>query len=489
VNVLMALWIKNATIVTMDPRLKTIKGSILIEDQEIIAIVEDSSADVLVRTIPEEIEVVDASGMIVIPGMINAHYHSYSNLLKGTRNNVPLEIWTLHTVAYGQSLDDDDIRLAVLLGAAEMMKNGITSCVDHFPHLMRAEFALRGYEESGMRVAFAPMMHDVPDHRFLPVELSEDLYKQLDGNPVWTVSRMKEYYLDLIHRWHKKAGRIEIMLGPNAPQRCSEEMLGLCRELAEQKNLHIHTHLLETRMQAERGQRVYSKGLIGYLDDMGLLTSRLSVAHGIWLNDQEIGLLKERDITVVHNPASNMIMGSGLAPLMKYLRKGIRVALGTDASNCGGPHNLFETMRLALYIHRLGEGNFRLWPQIDDVWKMATESGAKAMGMEGKIGTISPGARADLVLLKTDSPSWAPENDILSQLVCYANGSSVDSVLINGKWTVRNGRVLTFDESEVIREVKERHTFMMKRCQKALEFTYVLEPYFERMYSKFYGFP
>jgi 5-methylthioadenosine/S-adenosylhomocysteine deaminase len=482
----MSVLIKNATILTNDSRTGIVHGAVLIEDEWIKAVIPYPT-DGDVPAMPQAEEVVDAGQMILIPGLINAHYHSYANLLKGTRIDLPLEIWSLYTVAYGHSLDDEEIRLAVLLGAAEMMKNGITSCLDHFPHLPRAESALRAYEQSGMRVVFAPMMHDVPDHRFLPVALPEHLSERLDSKPIWSVSRMRPYYLDLIDRWHGKQGRIDIAIGPNAPQRCSKEMLQLCRELRDEANLQVHTHLLESSMQDMTRRRAHPRGVVGYLDEAGLLTKKLSVAHAVWLHQDEIRLLHERGVTVVHNPASNLVLGSGKAPVIDCLEQGVSVSLGTDASNCGGPHNLFEAMRLAVMLHRLGEPDYRRWPQAADVWRMATSEAAKALGMEGKLGAITAGAKADLVLLKTGNPPQTQQIDIVAPLVFHEDGRSVDSVMINGKWTVRGGTVVTFDEQAIIWKASERLSRMEDRCQKELALAGELTPQFERMYRNFLG--
>jgi 5-methylthioadenosine/S-adenosylhomocysteine deaminase len=483
----MPLFIKNALMITEESNNRPVHGGIFIQDGVIQKIVESSSREIELEILSGTVEVVDANGMLLIPGMVNAHYHSYSNLLKGTRNNLPLEIWSLFTVAYGHSLDDEAIRLGVLLGAADMIRSGITSCVDHFPHLSRTEAALLAYEESGLRVAFAPMMHDVPDHHFLPVQLPEELRRQLDSNVVWSVERMDNYYRRLVSEWHGKQGRIEIMLGPNAPQRCTEDMLQLCRELSERYNLRVHTHLLETKIQQSRGRQVHPGGLMRLLERMGLLTPQLSVAHAVWLDLQEIDLLRERGVTVIHNPSSNTILGSGCAPLTEYKAKGIEVALGTDASNSGGPHHMFETMRLAATLQRLNEPDYDKWLQAEDVWRMATSGGAKVMGLADQIGTISAGCRADFVLLRTNTSALATRQDIISQLVFHECGYSTDSVMINGTWTMRDGVILAFDENGVIRKLQERFAEMMERSGPPLAFAEKLMPYFQNMYREFHG--
>src|SRR5262245_61306774 len=159
--------------------------------------------------------------MILMPGLVNAHYHSYSTVLKGTENSLPLEAWALYTVAYGRALSEEAIRLAVLLGAAEMLRSGITACLDHFPHVRWADAALSAHEASGMRVGFAPFMHDRLDHELLDVPLPPEIRRRLDAAPRADPAGAERLYRHLVARWHGRAGRITLLLGPNAFQRCS----------------------------------------------------------------------------------------------------------------------------------------------------------------------------------------------------------------------------------------------------------------------------
>ncbi|MED3716503.1 amidohydrolase [Geobacillus thermodenitrificans] len=472
----MRKYIQNATIVTMDAALGIVQGSILIENgiiQEVF--LDPQSMEVSCA------EIIDGSSMIVIPGMTNAHYHSYSNLLKGTTSNLPLELWSLFSVAYGYSLDDQDMELAVLLGVIEMIRSGITCCIDHFPHHQRIEAALRAYEQSGMRVGFAPMMHDVPDDCFLSVQLPQNIKKQFHSANQRTIEEIKDIYMSLVKQWHRKNGRISILLGPNAPQRCSSEMLKMCKKLSEDEGLYVHTHLLETKIQKLAGDHQFSKGIIGWLEEHGLVSKKLSAAHSIWLEDSEIAYLVENGVTFVHNPASNMILGSGKAPLNKFLLLDGNVALGTDASNCGISHNMFEIMRLAVMIHRLEETNYEKWPQPEHVFKMATIGGAKALGDDGRRGKIKKGFIADLVLINKNSTVFSGIHDLVSQLVFYENGSDINYVMIDGNWILKDGKITTFCEEEVIKKAQERFEDISERFQHALRLAVEAKPFFEKV--------
>ena len=422
-------------------------------------------------------DVVEAENDILIPGMVNSHYHSYTNVLKGTVNNLPLELWALYTVAYGHALEEEDLYLSALLGCIEMMKAGVTSCLDHFPHIGKSEAALSAYEESGMRVAFAPMLHDVPDEEFFQLYVPDSLKSKSKGA---SPTEMKSFYRSLLSTYHKRDGRIEIQLGPNAPQRCSSEMLSMCNELSEIEGLRVHTHLLETKAQRLQGDLAYDGGIVGHLDRAGLIDERLSVAHGVWLSPSEIELFQERGVTVVHNPASNLVLGSGIAPITSITS----VALGTDGSNCGTNQNMFEAMRLTTLLHRLNQ-DYSSWFDAKDVFRMATTSGASILGKESELGRIRENELADVVLLDGMTSSLSPLNDPVSQLVHQENGQAVKSVIVNGKWTVKERKLLTIDEEKVLNQVRERREAMMNRCREPLGRAERLRPYFEQVISNY----
>jgi 5-methylthioadenosine/S-adenosylhomocysteine deaminase len=391
--------------------------------------------------------------MILVPGLVNAHYHSYSTVLKGTENSLPLEAWALYTVAYGRALGEEAIRLAVLLGAAEMLRGGITACLDHFPHVRWADAALAAHEASGMRVGFAPFVHDRFDHELLDVPLPPEIRRRLDAAPRSDPAGAERLYRDLVARWHGRAGRLSVLLGPNAFQRCSAPLWDVWRRLADELGLAAHTHLAETRAQGAYGQRQWPGGTVAEMDRQGLLTERLSVAHGIWLSPPERELLARRGVTVVHNPASNLMLGSGRLPLVDALALGGPLALGTDSSNTGGPHSLFEVMRLALALPRPETADPRAWPRPAQVLDMATRGGARALGLAGQLGELAAGQRADLVLLDSRAAALAGAAVTLPQVVQHAGPEAVAAVMVEGRWVVRDRRILAFDEGAVLARV------------------------------------
>jgi 5-methylthioadenosine/S-adenosylhomocysteine deaminase len=443
-----SLYIANAKLVRPDTGDALSPGGVLIDDGRIAAVALTPEEDVGARA--RAAEVLDAGGQALMPGLVNAHYHSYSALLKGTQNGLPLEPWALYTVAYGKALGAEGVQIAVLLGAAEMLRNGITACIDHFPHVRWTGDALAAHEASGMRVAFAPFMHDVLDHDFLRIGLPPGVRARLETAPRSDPRSAERMYRDLAAEWHGRARRLAILLGPNAFQRCSERLVAVWRRLIDDLGLGVHTHLLETRAQAAGGRAAWTGATVGAMARAGLLNERLSLAHGVWMAPDEVDLVARHGATVVHNPASNLMLGSGRLSLPAVRRHGVSLALGTDSSNSGGPHNLFEVMRLALMLPRPDTPDPRDWPTAREVLSMATVGGARAMTLEGAVGRIAPGQRADLVLLSLRSAALAGATVTVPHLVQHAGPEAVTAVMVDGAWVLRDGRILAFDEAAVI---------------------------------------
>jgi len=442
-----SVYIANALLIRPESGSEARPGGVLVAGESIaaVAVTEREQREARARAR----EVVDAAGMVLMPGLVNAHYHSYGTVLKGTENSLPLEPWALYTVAYGRALGAEAIRVAVLLGAAEMIRNGITACLDHFPHTGFVEAALAAHGASGMRVGFAPFMHDVLDHEFLDVALPPEIRAALDTAPRSEPGAAERMYRDLASRWRDHP-RITILLGPNAFQRCSAGLVDVWRRLGASPGLHAHTHLVETRAQAERGRAVWAGGTVAEMARAGLLSERLSAAHGVWLASDEADLLARHGVTVVHNPASNLMLGSGRLALAALLERGVPLALGTDSSNSGGRHDLFEVMRLALMLPRPDTPDPRAWPAPRRIFEMATIGGARALGRADTLGRIEPAQRADLVLLDPRTAALAGSPVTLPHLVQHVGATAVASVMIDGRWVLRDGRILTFDEPAVL---------------------------------------
>lgn len=423
-------------------------GAVLVERNRIVAVATTPEAVSALRSrgVPSE----DLRGRVLMPGLVNAHYHSYGNVVRGTENSLPLEQWALYTVAYGRSLDDEGIQTAILLGAAEMLRGGVTAAIDHFAHAGRVDAALEAHRRSGMRIGFAPMLQDRYDHDLMGIDLPSALRRRVEGPKRPGAREMDALFRRLHADWHGKDDRIAILLGPNAPQRCSAELWQVWATLAMELGVNVHTHLLETQAQATIGLKHWRRGMLAQLAEHGLLTERVSVAHGIWTTPEERALLASRGVTVVHNPVSNLMIGSGFAPVLDYRVRGIPIALGSDAANTGGRHDLFEVMRLAMMLPRPTIPDPSQWPDAREALAWATEGGARALGLTDELGSLAVGRRADLAVLDLGGAAEAPLALNLTALVQHATPGCVHATMVGGTWVYRDGRILAFDETAVL---------------------------------------
>jgi 5-methylthioadenosine/S-adenosylhomocysteine deaminase len=427
-------------------------GTVLVESRQIAAVAWSAAEREALRARAGTI--VAAEGHWLIPGLVDGHAHGYAALLRGTQNSLPLELWAFYTVLYGRAFDAAALRAAILLGAAERIRAGITGWIDHSPMTHLGEAALAAHEASGLRVGYAPFLHDVADDALLGMAVPEPVARAAGGAPPLDPPRYAAQFAALVETARAGSGRVSVLLGPNAPQRCSPAAWELWRSLRERHAVSVHTHLMETRAQAAIGARGWPGGLVAEMGRQGLLGEWLSVAHGVWLTPAERELLAAHRVTIVHNPASNLMLGSGIMPLLDTRRAGLRVALGTDSANTGGRHDLFEAMRLALMLPRVGERDHAHWPHARHVLDMATRHGAAVLGLENQAGRIGAGQLADLVLVRCRTAgtlALAPGEDVLVQ---HGGPEWVDSVMVDGRWVMRRQVLLAFDEAAALSDAE-----------------------------------
>ena len=432
-------------------------------------------------------KVVDASGQMILPGLIDAHVHSYSNLLKGTTWGEPLELWSLGTVALGGALTAEEMALSARLGMAEMLRRGVTGCVDHIPHSFAVDAIAAEYRSAGFRAGIAPMLHDRSDHLLLKgmrERLPSRIRKELERAGGKTTADRKEECEQWIARWHHPQETVSVLVGPNSPQRCTRELLEMAGELAQQNRLGVHAHLLETRWQRDTAQGE-GDPLI-WLKEAGLLGKQTALAHCVWLTDKQITLIEECGCTVVHNPTSNLFLGSGAAPVGELLAVGVPMAFGSDGSNCATNHNMLEIARTALLLQRGYEHDPQKWMPAQAVWDGLTVNGAKTLRQEGVTGQIEKGARADMVFCRMSDPAWWPEVDRVEQMLLNLSQLDIDSVMVNGVFLMEAGNITAFDEQELLEQLREKGPQLKKKFQQALQEAEGLRPYYEAGYREAY---
>lgn len=436
----MPLTIANGMVVTLDPSATVFpQGHVVVNGGKISAVgavIAPAGGDVL-----------DAAGAIVVPGLLNAHCHSPETFARGVVDRISYEDWIGVIWPPLDQLTPAQIRVAVLLGCAEMLHSGTTALVDHFRQtpmrLDAIQAAVDAYREAGMRCAVGIMLRD----RAVP-----NWVKGSDGN-------LEELCRAAVDTWHAPEGLTTIMLAPSAPHRCTDKLLEMVGDMASAHGLFVQMHVDENQSQRQGAIEIYGHSSIRHLDSIGLLNARLSLAHCVWIDDVDLSLLAGHDTTVVHNPVSNLRLGSGVAPVPEMLGHGIRVTLGADGAASNDGQNMFETMKMASLLPGVSGHSER--PTVLDVLGMTMRTAASRFGMDN-VGTLATGQKADIVVLEGDDARLRPMNDVHRQLVFSGAGLRVRHVVIDGRIVVRDGVIQTFDEQAVLREADAFGAFRPK---------------------------
>jgi cytosine/adenosine deaminase-related metal-dependent hydrolase len=401
--------------------------------------------------------------------MVNAHAHSNENWFRGLWDNLPLEPWMLfsYPVLAAPAQSADEIYIRTLLGGIELLRSGATCVVDFLYDTEEAlEPVVRAYRDLGLRAVIALAMNDRAYHETVVLDeglVSRDLLDRLEREKPAPWDEWRDIARRAVERFHRPDEGISICLAPSGPQRCTDEMLVGCATLAGELDLMIHIHVLETRMQAVSSQQMYGRTLPEHMDAIGFLSPRVCFEHGIWLTTSDLDLVRDRGVTVVHNPVSNMKLGSGIAPVPELLRHGVNIALGTDGLSSNDGNDMFAALKIASLLHKLREVDYEQWLGAREAWAMATTGGATAAGDPTGLGAIEPGRRADLVLLDLDSLVFTPLNDPLRQLALGSTTLAVSSVMVGGEWRLRDGRITGIDEAAVLGEGRARGAEIVAR--------------------------
>jgi cytosine/adenosine deaminase-related metal-dependent hydrolase len=451
-----SILIENAAILTLDESDRFLeRGNISIQGNSIAAVsgVDSSSHE----------KIIDGSRFLAVPGFVNAHTHTPGALSAGTQDRAshPAFMWLNQADTSGRT--PREVYVSAMLNAAQMLRAGITTAIDHFPaqNFGPEDVAavVEAYRDSGMRMVLGLRVFDddfadiFPSDRPLPADLARDL-ERLKPLPPKPLSETRDLLEQSVARYHDPDKRVSVFPSPTNPVRCSDELLVMCRGIAQHHDLGIHTHLLESKVQSTVAQRRYGCTMVQHLERLGLLSPRLSCAHAIWIEQEDIDRLAKNGVVVVHNPESNLKLGTGIAPIGQMLASGVTVAIGTDGSVTNDNLVLHEAIRLAAMLGRTSQGDRRQWVTARQALAMATSGGAKAVQLTGRIGRIAPGCRADIVLYDLDTPAWTPLNDPVQQMVFAETGSSVDTVIIDGAVVVEGGKITVFDEKTIIAEAK-----------------------------------
>lgn len=435
---------------------------------------------------------IDARGQLAVPGLINAHFHSPGNLMKGRLPGYPLEVFMLHEVP-PLAADGDAERLAyvrTLVGALEMLRRGVTSVHDDAYHVPVAstgsiDAILQAYADAGIRATVAIDQPNVVEYEKLPY-LRELLppaeLAAMDAAPRQSAAELLTLYRHLVSRWHgAEGGRLAAAVSCSAPQRVTDDYFAGLSALSREADLPFNIHMLETKLQRVLGQRKYGRSLVRQVHEMGFLDERMMVIHAIWIDDDDIALLAQAGCTVAHNPICNLRLGSGVMPWRRLRDAGVPLCLGSDEMNTDDAANLWAVAKTAALLHTLATPDYLRWPQPDEVLQALWQGGARALRRAGELGVLAEGAQADVVLLDLDTSAFTPLNDLPRQLVHCEDGSSVRKTMVAGRVVYEHGRITTVDEAALRAEMRALMDASREQTARAAREAARLEPYYREM--------
>ena len=447
------------------------RADMLVEDGMIAAIEPSGRID------PAHHRVVDASDRLLMPGLVNGHTHGHGALAKGlVEDRVPLEVFLSASGAIGGSRTIADKRLTATLSAVELIRKGCTACYDLFveipaPSREGLEAVADAYRESGIRAVVAPMLADRTLYQALPgllESLPESVREQASRLATATADASLAVARDTFVHWPFDRDFVRPAIAPTIPLHCSDAFMTGCAALAREFDVGLQTHLAETKTQAVLAAQRYGESMVAHLGRLGLTGPYFSAAHGIWIDVDDIARLAAAGASVVHNPMSNLRIGSGVAPARAMLDAGLNLAIGTDATNTSDGQNMFEALRLAAYLSRIADPDPARWLSVEEAFRAATVGSAKALGLRHG-GRLDPGFAADVVFVDLRHVHYVPLRAPLLQLVFAENGAAVDSVMIGGRMVLEHGRMLTVDESRLRAAAAEAAARLDARNHAALE--------------------
>jgi len=441
-----SLLIKGATVITLDAHDRVFEGDVLIESGRISALGESLTGDRRSRG-----EVIDAKGKILLPGFVQTHIHLCQTLFRGVADDLALidwlrkRIWPMeaaHTV--------DSLYASARLGIAELIRGG-TTCALTMETVNHTEAVFRAVEETGFRATVGKCMMDKGDE--VPAALREE-----------TESSISES-LALLEKWHGRAnGRIRYCFAPRFALSCTRELLEQVSQLSRSRGVVVHTHASENREEIQIVDRETGTRNIKYLNDVGLAAPNVVLAHCVHLNEDELEILRATGTNVAHCPSSNLKLGSGFAPVVEMINRGVSVSLGADGAPCNNRLDMFTEMRTAALIQKALHGAEVLPART--MLRMATIDGARALGLEKEIGSIELDKRADLTLLDLETLHTTPRPDPISTIVYAAEAGNVDTVIIDGIVVMREGKLTTLDEKRVIEAASQQSRLLSESLEK-----------------------
>ena len=421
-------------------------------------------------------EIVDLANRLLVPGLVNGHFHSHEHFHKGRAENLPLELWMQHLrPLIPIEFDARQIYLRTMIGAIEALRSGTTLVLDDLVLGARLErekidAVFKAYEDIGIRalVGFAMTNRPIVDNfPFVAEELPADLLARLRAFVPPPENELLSLCDELATARHPRSRRVGVVVSASAPQRCTDDFLLACRRLADVRDLPLITHVQETRMQVVTGNEFYGKPMIEHLADIDFLSPRTTLIHAVWLNPREIEALARSGTTAQHNPWSNLMLGSGSQPVRPLLDAGVNVSMGSDGTCSTVTANMLTVLGTAAALTKIRDDDYTRWLSAREALVAATQGGAKAFGFGGELGVIVPGALADMVGYRLDTIAFTPRNDPIRQLVYAERGAGIDFSMVEGRIVMRDGRLTRIDERAILAEIADAHAALQPQIERA----------------------
>lgn len=437
--------IKNGYVISMNKNREIFKnGSILIENDKIKAVgkVEPS-------LINSDVEVYEAQGKIILPGLVNTHVHLSQQLGRGVADDVVLLTWLRERVwPYESSFDYEDSLVSSTACCVELIKTGVTTFLEAGGQYVDA--MAEAVEKCGLRACLSKSTMD--EGEGLPKAWEKTTQEELD------------FQEELFKKYNNTAdGRIKIWFGLRTIFNNSDELIKGTKVLADKYNTGIHMHVLEVKEEMDYTRATRGETTVEHLNRLGALGPNLVAAHTVWLTEREIDLFRLHDVKVSHNPGAAMKVVLGFAKIPEMLEKGIAVSIGTDGAPSNNRMDMMRDMYLTSLIHKGRTLNPKT-VSAEQVLEMATINGARCALMEKEIGSLEVGKKADLIVLNPDTIHSLPVIDPVANIVYAMSSENIESNMCNGKWLMKNREILFLDEKELLEKVKIQNKKVMDKA-------------------------
>jgi 5-methylthioadenosine/S-adenosylhomocysteine deaminase len=485
--------IRNARVLTMDPEDRHLERATIVIEDGLISSVGDGDA----AAIPDDprARTLDGSGHLVMPGLVNGHFHSSVNHLKGSLDSLPLEVFMLfESPSDGATISPRAAYVRTMLAALEMLKSGVTAVLDDAffvpaPSPEVIDAIMQAYADCGIRATLALDQPNVPEILKLPFLadlLPPHLLAKASAPPAMDTDGLLGCYHHLFKTWHGAAeGRLRAAVSCSAPQRVTPDYFAALDAMSLAHDLPFFVHILETKLQRVLGDEKFGgRSLIQYVYDQGFLSDRLNIIHAIWIDEADMDLIAGSGAVVAHNPISNLRLGSGVMPFQKLRAKGVPICLGTDEAIADDSVNMWLVAKIAGLIHNISDPDYERWPKAGDVLDCLVRGGARALRSPTPSGQIAPGHLADLVMVDLDTLAFTPLNDIRRQLIYCETGGSVRMTMVGGEIVYENGHSPRIDEAAIRAEARALKEQLAQDDAPAAAAAAEWLPYYRQMYLK-----